>query len=191
MLRVLSLFPHARRRAKSAGISTRRWWARLIGSQPQSGPVGGSPRSEPNGWDNRTFRLGPDLLVRLPSAEAYAAQVRKEQRWLRVLAPHLPLPIPVPLAMGEPGEGHPWNWVGPSLARRGAGKHDARRRQQGICRGAGPLLVCLQRIDATGGPEAGAHNFFRGGPLETYYGETRSTIAAVGELINAELATEV
>ncbi|HEX7209388.1 MAG TPA: phosphotransferase [Propionibacteriaceae bacterium] len=61
--------------------------------------------AEPNGWDNRTFRLGRELLVRLPSAERYAAQVRKEHRWLPVLAPHVPLPIPVPVAMGEPGEG--------------------------------------------------------------------------------------
>jgi aminoglycoside phosphotransferase (APT) family kinase protein len=65
--------------------------------------------AEPNGWDNRTFRLGPELLVRLPSADRYAAQVRKEHRWLPVLAPHLPLPIPVPVAMGEPDEGYPWN----------------------------------------------------------------------------------
>ena len=65
--------------------------------------------AEPNGWDNRTFRLGPELwLVRLPSAIDYAAQVRREHRWLPVLAPHLPLPIPVPVARGELDEGYPW-----------------------------------------------------------------------------------
>ena len=36
----------------------------------------------PGGWDNRTFRLGEELLVRLPSADGYAAAVAKEQRWL-------------------------------------------------------------------------------------------------------------
>src|SRR3990167_2360642 len=30
-----------------------------------------------NGWDNITFRLGNDMLVRLPSAKQYAAQVAK------------------------------------------------------------------------------------------------------------------
>jgi aminoglycoside phosphotransferase (APT) family kinase protein len=30
---------------------------------------------EPGGWDNRTFRLGDDLLVRLPSHARYVAQV--------------------------------------------------------------------------------------------------------------------
>lgn len=27
----------------------------------------------PGGWDNRTFRLGSDMSVRLPSAAAYVA----------------------------------------------------------------------------------------------------------------------
>ena len=58
-----------------------------------------------DGWDNRTFRLGPELTVRLPSGEWYAKQVAKEQRWLPVLAPQLPLPIPTPVAAGAPGGG--------------------------------------------------------------------------------------
>jgi aminoglycoside phosphotransferase (APT) family kinase protein len=43
-----------------------------------------------NGWDNTTFRLGDELCVRLPSADAYVAQVEKEHRWLPVLARQLP-----------------------------------------------------------------------------------------------------
>ncbi len=66
------------------------------------------------GWDNYTFRLGDDMTVRLPSASQYALAVEKEQRWLPVLAPHLPLPIPVPLARGKPGDGYPTR--GPSAA---------------------------------------------------------------------------
>ena len=33
---------------------------------------------EPGGWDNRPFRLGTDMLVRLPSAEGYVAAVAEE-----------------------------------------------------------------------------------------------------------------
>src|SRR4051812_12343260 len=51
-----------------------------------------------DGWDNRSFRLGAELTVRLPSGDWYAEQVDKEQRWLPVLAPQLPLPIPEPVA---------------------------------------------------------------------------------------------
>ncbi|GKU78928.1 phosphotransferase [Paenibacillus sp. L3-i20] len=49
---------------------------------------------EISGWDNRTFHLGHDMSVRLPSAEGYAAQVEKEQHWLPRLANHLPTSIP-------------------------------------------------------------------------------------------------
>src|SRR5207253_10076720 len=67
-------------------------------------------RLEVDGNDNTTFRLGEEMSVRLPSAERYVAQVDKEQRWLPILAGHLPLPIPQPLARGAPGSGYPWPW---------------------------------------------------------------------------------
>jgi aminoglycoside phosphotransferase (APT) family kinase protein len=57
------------------------------------------------GWDNWTFHLGTDMVVRLPSAPEYAQAVEKEHRWLPALSPQLPLPIPVPLAKGEPEAG--------------------------------------------------------------------------------------
>src|SRR4051794_2038363 len=63
-----------------------------------------------DGWDNRSFRLGEDMVVRLPSAEPYAAQVQKEQEWLPVLATALSVPIPKPLALGAPDAGYPWPW---------------------------------------------------------------------------------
>jgi aminoglycoside phosphotransferase (APT) family kinase protein len=62
------------------------------------------------GHDNRTFRLGNDMSIRLPSAEEYVRQVEKEQKWLPRIAAHLPLPIPEPIAMGTPSEDYPWNW---------------------------------------------------------------------------------
>ena len=63
------------------------------------------------GWDNHTFRLGSDLVVRLPSAACYAGQVETEGTWLPRLAPHLPMPIPVPVAVGHPSDVVPWGWT--------------------------------------------------------------------------------
>jgi aminoglycoside phosphotransferase (APT) family kinase protein len=40
---------------------------------------------EHDGNDNRTFRLGDDLAVRLPSADRYGMQALREQQWLPVL----------------------------------------------------------------------------------------------------------
>ena len=62
----------------------------------------------PGGWDNRTSRLGEEMLVRLPSAAGHVAAVAKEQRWLPHLTPHLPLPVPVPLGHGRPADGYPF-----------------------------------------------------------------------------------
>jgi aminoglycoside phosphotransferase (APT) family kinase protein len=63
-----------------------------------------------NGWDNTLFRLGDELVARLPRRALGAAILVNEQRWLPVLAPRLPLPVPVPLRTGVPGEGYPWPW---------------------------------------------------------------------------------
>ena len=62
------------------------------------------------GWDNKLFRLGDELLVRLPRRQMAAALVEHEQRWLPTLAPHLPLPVPTPVRVGRRGCGFPWSW---------------------------------------------------------------------------------
>jgi len=165
--------------------------ARLVASQfPQWADLPVTP-AEPNGWDNRTFRLGMDMSVRLPSAQAYAAQVDKEQRWLPELAPHLPLPIPAPLALGIPAEGYPWKW---SVYRWLEGEPASTERIADLNEFATTLahfLASLQQVDPAGGPPPGRHNFFRGGPLETYEAETRDAIAALDGRIATETATAV
>lgn len=49
------------------------------------------------GWDNRLYRLGDALVVRLPRRQVAAALVEHERRWLAELAPRLPLPVPTPI----------------------------------------------------------------------------------------------
>ncbi len=62
------------------------------------------------GWDNTLWRLGGELLVRLPRRALSAPLIVNEQRWLPELAPRLPLPIPVPVRLGQPSEEYPWFW---------------------------------------------------------------------------------
>ena len=141
------------------------------------------------GWDNRTFHLGENMSVRLPSAEGYVPQVEKEQRWLPRLAPLLPLPIPAPLALGVPGDGYPWPW---SVYSWMAGENAATGRIANLRRFAVALaqfLAALQRVDLAGGPPPGPHNFFRGGPLTTYDAETRRVAAALSGMIDPDAVT--
>jgi aminoglycoside phosphotransferase (APT) family kinase protein len=143
------------------------------------------------GWDNRTFHLGDDMTVRLPSAAGYVPAVEKEQRWLPVLAPHLPLPIPTPVGDGEPALGYPFPW---SVYGWLAGEVAAPERIGSLTAFAEDLaafLVALQGIDATGGPPAGEHSFFRGAPLMSYDEETRTAIKALGDRVPGALCTEI
>jgi aminoglycoside phosphotransferase (APT) family kinase protein len=138
---------------------------------------------ELNGWDNRSFRLGSELTVRLPSGNWYARQVEKEQRWLPVLAPQLPLPIPIPVAKGEPDTEFPYPW---SVYRWLEGEPAANAHSNDLTGFATTLagfLNALGRIDATDGPAPGKHNFYRGGPLATYEEETVQAIDALADEI--------
>jgi len=133
-----------------------------------------------DGWDNRTFRLGAELTVRLPSGPWYAARVEKEQRWLPVLAPQVTLPIPTPVAEGAPDAGFPYPW---SVYRWLDGDLAGDAPIADLPRFASDLagfLRALGRADATDGPGPGEHNFHRGGPLTTYAQETHDAIAALG-----------
>jgi aminoglycoside phosphotransferase (APT) family kinase protein len=138
---------------------------------------------ELDGIDNRTFRLGERMTVRLPSGEWYALQVDKEQRWLPILGPQLPLPIPVPVARGVASDEYPYSWsiyewIDGEVA---TGQAIADMTEFAITLAG--FLVALQRIDATDGPPPGRHNFYRGGPLATYHDETIRSIDTLGDEI--------
>jgi aminoglycoside phosphotransferase (APT) family kinase protein len=139
---------------------------------------------ESQGWDNRTFRLGGDMAVRLPSAEVYAPQVAKEHRWLPYLAPALPVAIPKPLAMGRPGETYPWHWSVYSWLEGTSARWPDIVDRPGFARDLAGFLRALQGVDPAGGPTPGAHNFHRGGSLEHYDGETRRAVAILADRLN-------
>ena len=64
-----------------------------------------------SGTDNTIYRLGPELVVRLPLIDWAVNQVELEHTWLPRLAPLVaPVQLHEPVAMGEPGEGYPWRW---------------------------------------------------------------------------------
>lgn len=72
---------------------------------------------EKQGHDNRTYRLGSELLIRMPIAESYALKVPKENDLLPKLAPYLNFSIPVPIKMGSPCHKYPYpfsiyKWLG-------------------------------------------------------------------------------
>ena len=133
------------------------------------------------GWDNRTFKLGSDMLVRMPSAAAYAAQVSREQRWLPYLRTRLPLEVPEPLALGQPGRGYQWPW---SVYRWIVGDTAAASPPMDRAKFAEDLaffINALHCVSADDGPAPGEHNFHRGGSLAVYDSQLRQAVGILGE----------
>lgn len=144
-----------------------------------------------DGWDNRTYRLGTELTARLPTHESYTAAIDKEHEWLPVLAPYLPVAIPEAVAKGSPGEGYPYHWA----IRRWIDGETATVENiadlDEFARSIAEFILALQSVDATGGPVAGAHSFYRGAPPEYYHDETVEALAVLKGRIDADLAREV
>lgn len=146
---------------------------------------------EKSGHDNRTYRLGDDMTVRLPSHERYASAVEKEAAWLPVFKPHLSLQIPVPVAKGAPTEEYPLPW---SVNRWLEGDTVTYANIRDINEFAEDLATFLQEleaIDASNGIPAGVQNFHRGGNLAVYDPDSRSVIENIAATYDKHLLTEI
>ncbi|MEE6449199.1 aminoglycoside phosphotransferase family protein [Gottfriedia acidiceleris] len=144
-----------------------------------------------SGNDNRTFHLGDNMSVRLPSAQCYVPQVEKEHKWLPILANKLRLPISKPLAKGSPSKYYPWPWtINEWIDGESSSKENISDLSQ-FAEDLGQFLNEFQSIDVNGGPIAGKHNFFRGGHLAVYDKETRDSIDQTKELFNKDLLTDI
>ena len=64
-----------------------------------------------SGWDNESYRLGADYIVRLPRREKAAALIINETTWLPKLKDKLPIPISCPVDVGKPDRMYPWHWA--------------------------------------------------------------------------------
>ena len=143
---------------------------------------------QPGGWDNRSFRLGDELVARFPSDEAYASQVEKEYRWLPLLAPHLPAAIPTPIAMGVPGPGYPWRWSIYDWIDGDPASSGTRVNPLLVASDLAQFLGALHRIDPKDGPPPGTHNFHRGGDLRVYDDEVDRALAVLDSTIDRAAA---
>ncbi|WP_207210562.1 aminoglycoside phosphotransferase family protein [Nocardioides zhouii] len=120
------------------------------------------------GNDNRTFRLGDDLAVRLPSGEGYVAGIAKEDRCLPLVAAHVTAEVPVPIATSAPGAAYPFPW---SVRRWIAGTtadRDPALDRVALARDLGQFLRELRSVPPGDGPLAGAHSFHRGAHPSAY-----------------------
>ncbi len=139
-----------------------------------------------SGTDHLLFRIGDDLVARMPRIDWALDQADSDARWLPVLAAHLPVPIPQTLAIGVPGEGYPWPW---SVVAWLVGENPTADNADldAVAVQLAAFVVALGRIDTTGGPlKTGT---MRGVPLANRDELTRAAIAELGDRIDARRVT--
>lgn len=142
---------------------------------------------EPWGTDNAIWRLGSDLVVRMPRIHWAAAQAEREAEWLPRLAPYLRVAIPEPVAIGEPGFGYPFRWA---LHRWIPGEGAAPDRVDDPVVFASDLAKVvrqLQTVPTEGAPPPSN----RARSLHEYDDSTREAIDRASHLIDARAATTV
>lgn len=113
----------------------------------------------PLGTDNANYRLGDEMLVRLPRQESKIAGLERELKWLPVFRSAVALAVPEPLGRGEPAEGFPFPWgvftwiPGENVTIGQVAAETALDLAE--------LILALRRLDATNAPQGLRHGSLR------------------------------
>lgn len=141
-------------------------------------------RLRSSGTENAMFRLGPDLVVRLPRHPGAVADVTHERDWLPRLGPGLPVAAPEPVGSGEPDGDFPWPW---SVYRWLDGANPvagAVKEPEQLAKELGAFVAALRRTATVDAPKG-----YRGGPLTGQDESTREALAQLaGRIDTAEAA---
>jgi len=144
-------------------------------------------RSETSGFDNTTWRLGDQFLVRLPRRAIGAVLMEHEHRWLPELAPRLPLKVPTPIRIGRPSPQFAWPW---SVVEWIEGSPGNTVPELTLRNGAEPLGRFLRSLH-TDSPTAAPVNEFRSLPLKCYDATFLKRLDNVGDRVNAQVVLDV
>ena len=146
---------------------------------------------EVDGWDNRTFRLGEQLSVRLPSGQAYELQVRKEWGHLPTIAAGVRLPVPEIVALGVPGEGYPFEWTVRCWIEGIPVRDDPAIDRSALAIDLAEFLLELREVGTVGGPTAGPHSAGRGEPLAQWDDDVAAALVQHSDRIRVDRAEAV
>lgn len=138
------------------------------------------------GNDNYTYHIGDKMSIRIPSADRYRNQAMKEQKWLRVLEPHVSVEIPKLIDGSEGIEEFPYPWGIYSWIEGDVLGSGNLVDKMEVAEGLAKFLKELHSIDTNGGPLAGKQNFYRGGALDVYNEEVIDSMEKIGNIIDRE-----
>ena len=150
-----------------------------------------------SGSTNALFRLGDELLVRLPRQPGGSATIEKEARWLPQIGPLLPTSVPEIVALGEPDLGYPERWSVvrwldgdvPTVPNPRPAAEPVRGR---LALELATVVTALRDIDVP--PDALADSelrWYRGAPLATQDVRTQRSVEACRGIPDLDLDLDV
>lgn len=133
------------------------------------------------GTVNAIFRLGDDLVARLPRLPSWAEALEREATWLPRLAPRVSLRVPELVAVGRPTTGYPSTWA---IHRwlHGAPYDGLVADERAAAEALGRFVRELRALDPAGGPSTGR------APLHDLEAETRAAIEDARGFLDADAA---
>ncbi|MDG4823676.1 aminoglycoside phosphotransferase family protein [Asanoa sp. WMMD1127] len=145
------------------------WAGRPLRRVPSAGTV------------NALFRLGDDLVVRLPRVDWSLGDIETEARWLPRLAPRLPVAIPEQVAAGGPAEGYPWPWAVYRWLPGTVPVEDKLADPLGLAADLAAFVTAMRAVDLPDAPAA-----YRGGGHSALDDAVRPALAGLGGVLDAE-----
>jgi len=139
------------------------------------------------GFDNALWRLGDDLVVRVPRREIAAELIEHELRWLPVVAGHVTLQTPLPHWAGQATEQFTWPWL---IAHWIDGVPGDEVSLDDRGRPAAALATFLREIHVATPPDAPT-NPFRGGPLHGRSSTFETRVLDVTDVIDVPATREL
>jgi aminoglycoside phosphotransferase (APT) family kinase protein len=173
---------HADELAVDAGLVRRLLWTQFPAiAELELTPV------EPWGTDNAIWRLGEDLVVRLPRIGWASGQPDLDASVLPRVAGVVPVPVPEPLAVGAPGAGYPHRWSIHRWVEGHAADLSTIPDPVTFAMELAEVVRALAALDPSGAPAA----INRARPLRQYHESALSAIQGAARLIDADAARAV
>jgi aminoglycoside phosphotransferase (APT) family kinase protein len=138
-----------------------------------------------HGTVNALFRLGDDLVLRLPLRPATDAtrrdELHREQDHARRIAAHVPLAVPQPVAIGAPADHYPGWWAVYRWIPGETASHRTIADAGTFATDLAGFVTALHAIDTGGRTWDGVS---RGGPLPTRDHEVQRALAESTHLVD-------
>lgn len=117
-------------------------------------------RLDSSGTVNAMYRLGGELLVRLPRTPDFVNGPRREARWMPVFARSSPIHVPAYLGLGTPNDEYPSHW---SVLEWVEGAPADESTIQSLDQAAvvlGEFVIALREVSTNGAPIDGNYRAF-------------------------------